>query len=57
MAKVIQRLIMKVWEEKRVPEDWKKAVIVPLFKKGDRSLCENWRGISLLSVVGKVSIG
>ena len=26
-------------------------MIAPLFKKGDRSLCENWRGISLLSVM------
>lgn len=23
-------------------------------KKGDKSVCDNWRGISLLSVAGKV---
>ena len=54
MATMIHRLIEKIWEKEQVPEDWRKAVIVPLFKKGDKSLCENWRGISLLSVVGKV---
>ena len=39
---------------KYVRSDWLKAVIIPFFKKGVRQKCENWRGISLLSVVGKV---
>ena len=34
------------------------AVIVPLYKgKGDRSECSNYRGISLLSMVGKIYAG
>ena len=38
-----------------VPADWVCACIVPLFKgKGDRFVCSNYRGISLLSAVGKV---
>ena len=37
-----------------VPGDWIKAVIIPIFKKGSRLDCANYRGISLLSVVGKV---
>ena len=38
-----------------VPVDWVCACIVPLFKgKGDVCECCNYRGISLLSVVGKV---
>ena len=38
-----------------VPADWVCACIVPLFKgKGDVCECCNYRGISLLSVVGKV---
>ena len=37
-----------------VPEDWKSTVIVPLNKgKGERLECKNYRGIRLLSVVGK----
>ncbi|MFA0954709.1 RNA-directed DNA polymerase, partial [Klebsiella pneumoniae] len=40
---------------KKVPEEWKNAVIVPLYKgKGERCSCKNYRGISLLSVPGKV---
>ena len=34
--------------------DWKNAVVVPVPKKGDLKCCDNWRGISLLDVVGKL---
>ena len=37
-----------------VPGDWIKAVIIPIFKKGSRLDCAIYRGISLLSIVGKV---
>ena len=41
-----------------MPEDWRSAVIVPLYKgKGKRTECGNYRGISLLSVVGKIYAG
>ena len=40
--------------EGRVPADWSDAVLVPIPKKGDLSQCDNWRGIALLDVVGKV---
>ncbi|KAI3368412.1 hypothetical protein L3Q82_025369 [Scortum barcoo] len=32
----------------------KPGVVVPLFKKGDRRVCSNYRGITLLSLPGKV---
>ena len=48
----------KVFLEGVVPKDWSRAVIVPLYKgKGDKGNCRNYRGISLLSVVGKVYAG
>ena len=41
-----------------VPKDWRSAVIVPLYKgKGERSKNENYRGISPLSMVGKIFAG
>ena len=44
-----------VWKEGMAPSDWRKnAVIVPVYKKGSRLNCTNYRGISLMSVVGKV---
>ena len=51
----IHRLIVRCWEEGRMPQDFKDAKIVTIYKnKGDRSDCNNHRGISLLSVVGKL---
>ena len=38
-----------------MPQDWSDAVLVPIPKKGDLTRCDNWRGISLLDVVGKVA--
>ncbi len=43
------------FREGRVLSDWRDAYIVPLYKgKGENYVCSNFRGISLLSVVGKV---
>lgn len=44
----------RVWQEKKVPEDWSRAVILPIYKKGDPKHCGNYRGISLLCVVSKI---
>ena len=41
-----------------MPEAWKSAVTVPLYKcKGERSKCKNYRGIRWLRVVGKIYAG
>ena len=50
----LHRVISTVWEQESIPQDWKKAIIIPIHKKGDRKECGNSRGISLLSVPGKV---
>ena len=43
-----------VWMEQRVPQEWRDALLVPIPKKGDLTQCDNWCGISLSDVVGKV---
>lgn len=41
-------LMRKIWEEGNMPGDWKKSILVPLYKRGDKEKVENYRGISLL---------
>ena len=40
-----------------MPLDWQTGMVVPLFKKGDRRVCSNYRGITLLSLLGQVYSG
>ena len=48
-------IFQKAWVERRVPEDWQKAIVVPIWKrKGSKKDCSTYRGISLLSHVGKM---
>ncbi|KAK2555651.1 Craniofacial development protein 2 [Acropora cervicornis] len=51
----LHKLLCLCWEHGHIPQDMRDANIVTLYKnKGDRSDCNNYRGISLLSIVGKV---
>nr|XP_014271146.1 uncharacterized protein LOC106677627 [Halyomorpha halys] len=43
-------MLMEVWENEEIPEEWKTALINPLHKKGLKANVNNYRGISLLSV-------
>ena len=53
-VRVLYRLFGKIWEEGKVPADWREGLIIKLPKKGDLRDCSNYRGIMLLSVPGKV---
>ncbi|KAI8491212.1 hypothetical protein Bbelb_308450 [Branchiostoma belcheri] len=53
-VEMLTRLMNRCWQEGQVPRDWQEGVIVKLPKKGDLSNCNNWRGITLLSIPGKV---
>ena len=51
----LYKLLCQCWEEGEVPHDMRDCNIIILYKnKGDRSDCNNYQGIALLSTVGKV---
>ena len=50
----LHRLTILIWRQGKVPQQWKDAVITVLHKKGDKTECGNYRGISLVSHAGKV---
>ena len=50
----LHRLTLLIWRQGKVPQQWKYEVITVLHKKGDKTECGNYRGISLVSHAGKV---
>ena len=44
----IHKLIISIWNKKELPEEWKESIIVLVYKKGDKTYCGNYRGISPL---------
>ena len=54
LLEYLMKLFSHAWNSRSVSQDWKDALLIPVPKKGDMSLCDNWWGISLLEVVGQV---
>jgi len=50
----IHKFINSIWNREESPEEWKESVIVPIYKKGDKTDCNNYRGISRLSITYKI---
>ncbi|KAK3537433.1 hypothetical protein QTP70_009980 [Hemibagrus guttatus] len=46
----LANLFNRVLESERMPEEWRRSALVPIFKnKGDVQSCSNYRGIKLMS--------
>ena len=54
LFKALISLLGIVWQSGYVPVEWCKALLMPIPKKGDLTDPNNYRGISLMSVVVKV---
>ena len=50
----LHQLINLIWCEGNVPQQWEDAVLTVLHKTGDKTKCGNYRGISIVSHVGRV---
>ena len=42
------KFIIPIWNKEELPEEWKESIIVPVYKKGDKAECSNYRGTTLL---------
>jgi hypothetical protein len=50
----IHKLILLIWNKGELPHQWKVSFALPIHKKGDKTDCSNYRGISLLSTSYKI---
>jgi hypothetical protein len=54
LVSAIHKLINSVWNREELPDRCKESIIVPIHKKDDKTDCNNYRGISLLSTSYKM---
>jgi hypothetical protein len=54
LRSAIHKLINSIWNKQELPDQWEESIILPVHKKGDKSDCNNYRGITLLSISYKI---
>jgi hypothetical protein len=54
LLSAIHKLINSVWNKEELPDQWKESIILPIHKKDDKTDCNYYRGISLLSTSYKI---
>ncbi|VDK41590.1 unnamed protein product [Dibothriocephalus latus] len=54
LAHRLHEMIGQAWRDEAVPDDWASGTLVPVYKKGDKTTCGNYRGISLIDVAAKI---
>jgi len=48
------KLIISTWNMEELPEEWKESIILPSYKKGDKTDCSNYSGRSLFPNTYKI---
>ena len=54
LAEPLQIIFTKLMKKGNIPDVWKEAIVVPLFKKGRKNGPTNYRPVSLTSIVCKI---
>ena len=50
----LHKLINSIWNKEELPEQWKESITVPIYKKGDKTDFNNYKGIPPLSSKYKI---
>ena len=55
-VKVLHSICQQIWKAQQWPQDWKRAVFIPISKKGNAKECSNYCTIALISHTSKVML-
>jgi hypothetical protein len=50
----IQKLVCFIWNKDELPQQWNESIILPIYKKGNKTDCNNYRVVSFLSTAYKI---
>ena len=54
--KVLHSICKQIWKTQKWPQDWKRAVFIPIPKRGKATECSNCRTVALISHASKVML-
>ena len=57
VGEIFLKLINKIWMGNGIPRDWRRGIICPIFKKGEKDEAKNYTGITLLVMAYKIYAG
>ena len=49
----VHKLIISIWNKEELSEEWKESIIVPVYKKGDKTDCSNYRAYHFCQLCAK----
>ena len=55
-VKVLHSIWQQIWKTQQWPQDWRRAVFIPIPKKGNAKECSNYCTIALISHASKVML-
>ena len=55
-VEVLHSICHQIWKTQQWPQDYKRSVFIPIWKKGNAKECSNYRSIVLISHTNKVML-